>query len=544
MLSAYYVSQSSGLDSYNGLAASWDGANGPGFLICNYASSWNPNNNIIIENSVFNGKALWSNLGKEEIIATSGVNIVTWKSDRFYLSSGENLVRIVDWTDPPRNMSYVNVQLKDLSAATSSPKLVATASASTGTAANANDGNSATAWTPTSSTNQWIELDFGAPTTINEFRIKEAAGSSITRYAIEAWDAAQSKWISVFNGRTIGTDFVAPIVSRTTSKVRLWITSTSSGNPSIAEFQAYNDIAGWTFTSPRGVDPPMGNPIPTTATATTLTSSPNPSVYGNSVTFTARVTSGAGMPTGTVTFKDGAATIGSGTLSVSGVATFSTSTLSAGTHSITATYAGSRYCLTSTSTAVSQVVGAAMGSSITDPSVLGQSVAVSLQIGVVGPAAGTPAGSVEFHDGSKVLASGTLDPTGHALLNVAALGVGHANLTAVSPGDTGSVGSASPAFDQSVVANRATGFDVQRGATQRSNVRYLDLTFGDAAGLTDLLSQSRTRLTHDELDASGALAAKKHFCWLLGDVKGDGRVNVRDFVLLHDNFGYKGREGL
>ena len=53
----------------------------------------------------------------------------------------------------------------------------------------------------------------------------------------------------------------------------------------------------------------------------------NPSVVGQSVTFTATVTAaapGSGIPAGTVTFKDGASTIGTGTLS-GGVATFSTS---------------------------------------------------------------------------------------------------------------------------------------------------------------------------------------------------------------------------
>src|SRR5207249_12223372 len=54
----------------------------------------------------------------------------------------------------------------------------------------------------------------------------------------------------------------------------------------------------------------------------------SPSVYGQSVTFTATVTAtapGAGTPTGTATFKDGLTTIGTGTLA-GGSATFSTAT--------------------------------------------------------------------------------------------------------------------------------------------------------------------------------------------------------------------------
>jgi len=92
-----------------------------------------------------------------------------------------------------------------------------------------------------------------------------------------------------------------------------------------------------------------------TATTTSLASSQNPSQFGQLVTFTATVT-GSGTPTGTVTFKDGAAVIGTGSLNGSGVATFSTSTLSVGSHSITATYNGDTFDLASTSAVLTQSV--------------------------------------------------------------------------------------------------------------------------------------------------------------------------------------------
>ncbi|HWW77393.1 MAG TPA: Ig-like domain repeat protein, partial [Pyrinomonadaceae bacterium] len=81
-------------------------------------------------------------------------------------------------------------------------------------------------------------------------------------------------------------------------------------------------------------------------TTVTVTSSLNPSLVTQNVTFTATVAStggNAGPPTGTVTFKDGASTIsctgGSQTLS-GGVATCQIATLTAGNHSITAVYGG------------------------------------------------------------------------------------------------------------------------------------------------------------------------------------------------------------
>ncbi|MGB7957381.1 MAG: YDG domain-containing protein [Minisyncoccia bacterium] len=96
-------------------------------------------------------------------------------------------------------------------------------------------------------------------------------------------------------------------------------------------------------------------------TATTVNSSATSSIYGSSVTFTATVTpSAGGPPSGTVTFKDGATTIGMGTLNGAnpGVATFSTSTLSvAGSpHSITAVYGGDSNFFGSTSASISQII--------------------------------------------------------------------------------------------------------------------------------------------------------------------------------------------
>ena len=98
-------------------------------------------------------------------------------------------------------------------------------------------------------------------------------------------------------------------------------------------------------------------------TTTTITSSQNPANYGASVTFTATVTTaGTNAPTGTVTFDDGTTALGTGTLStVSGaqVATFATTTLSAGTHSITAVYGGDANNAGSTSSPLTQTINPA-----------------------------------------------------------------------------------------------------------------------------------------------------------------------------------------
>ncbi|GAA3088893.1 ice-binding family protein [Streptosporangium carneum] len=75
-------------------------------------------------------------------------------------------------------------------------------------------------------------------------------------------------------------------------------------------------------------------------TTTTLTSSPNPSTAGQAVTFTATVSAVTGSltPTGRVLFRDGSTRLGIVLTDATGVARFTTSSLSAGTHQITAVY--------------------------------------------------------------------------------------------------------------------------------------------------------------------------------------------------------------
>jgi ELWxxDGT repeat protein len=89
-----------------------------------------------------------------------------------------------------------------------------------------------------------------------------------------------------------------------------------------------------------------------------LTSSVNPSTAGQAVTFTATVHAtppGIGVATGIVAFKDGTSVLGTGALN-GGVATFSTASLAAGNHAITASYGGDADFTASTSPAFGQTV--------------------------------------------------------------------------------------------------------------------------------------------------------------------------------------------
>lgn len=101
----------------------------------------------------------------------------------------------------------------------------------------------------------------------------------------------------------------------------------------------------------------VGQNITKAGTTLSIASSKNPSTHGTSVTFTAHVTQTSGStPTGNVTFKNGTATLGSGAVNSSGNATYTTSSLAAGTYSITASYGGSANDLSSTSSTLSQKV--------------------------------------------------------------------------------------------------------------------------------------------------------------------------------------------
>jgi len=130
-------------------------------------------------------------------------------------------------------------------------------------------------------------------------------------------------------------------------------------------------------------------------TTTSLTASPNPAGSGQPVTLTATVipASPGVMLAGSVTFQDGGTAIGTGTLNGAGIATFTTSTLAVGTHTLMATYAGGGSLGGSTAAPFSETIIASAFTLSLTPSTLtvhvGQTGAVTVQLGSVGGYAGT-----------------------------------------------------------------------------------------------------------------------------------------------------------
>jgi hypothetical protein len=169
------------------------------------------------------------------------------------------------------------------------------------------------------------------------------------------------------------------------------------------------------------------------STTTALTSAPNPSSFGQSATFTATVTvvaPGGGTPTGNVDFKEGATTLGSGSLStVGGVqqATFSTTTLTVGTHNVTATYVGSTNHTTSTSSQVAQVVNPLATTLTVDPATGTYGGNVDLKATLKTGSTPLAGKTITFTLNGTICGNATTDANGEAKL----LGV---NLTGINAG--------------------------------------------------------------------------------------------------------------
>jgi Big-like domain-containing protein/VCBS repeat protein/FG-GAP repeat protein len=185
---------------------------------------------------------------------------------------------------------------------------------------------------------------------------------------------------------------------------------------------------------------------------TGLRTSSSPAAFGQAVTFTATVTwlEGTVPDGGAVSFSDGGTTIGSG-LTVSGVVTLTTSTLSLGLHNITATYAGNATFKTSSRTITQEIKGyetsTTMVSSL-NPSTYGLAVTWTATVLANGGSA-APTGKVNFTWGVSI-GTATLDASGVAVLTRSNLSADSYPLAAVYLGDANNTGSTSSVLNQVV----------------------------------------------------------------------------------------------
>ncbi|WP_432093509.1 Ig-like domain repeat protein, partial [Streptomyces sp. bgisy100] len=263
------------------------------------------------------------------------------------------------------------------------------------------------------------------------------------------------------------------------------------------------------------------------STITLVSSSPNSTVHGQPVTFTATVVPlGPGAPTGTVTFV----IRGGPTLTapvIGGRATVSTNGLSPGTYSVTAIYSGDSRFTSSTGASSHPVLKALTTtyvSSSPEPSTFGQPVTFTASVAPVPPGAGTPTGTVTFFistglsltaplvNGTARITTGALGPGLHV---VVAIYSGDINFLPSTGTDTHTVRIRSAATRTTVTSApdpSAVGQPVQFTATvaplspgSGTPTGTVTFSFGDGTpSVTASLSGGVARVTHPYASAAGS----------------------------------------
>lgn len=177
------------------------------------------------------------------------------------------------------------------------------------------------------------------------------------------------------------------------------------------------------------------------STTTSISGTSNSSIYGQTVTFTATVQGAHGTPSGQVRFLDGTNVLGTETLTADGTATLSISTLSTGTHAITATYEATPNSASSTSAVLNEVIQPQQTTTTTtltsspNPATSGQTITFTATLAKLPQSPQQPTGTVTFLDGSVILGTNSLDSTGSATFTTATLDTGSHNITASYTGD-------------------------------------------------------------------------------------------------------------
>lgn len=242
--------------------------------------------------------------------------------------------------------------------------------------------------------------------------------------------------------------------------------------------------------------------VGTTASQTTLVSNPVSPYVNQSVTLTATVapSSGTGVtPTGSVTFKYGSTVISgancTGVLSVSGVATCTTSFAYNSSYSLSANYSGdTTYAVSSGALLESVQAQAATTTTLTsgtNPSAPNASVTLSANV-----TGSSPSGNVTFYDGSTSLGAVAV-ASGVATKSVTFTTNGSHTLKAVYAGDTVNATSTSSNLVQSVksastivlTSSLATPYQSQNvvltatvtGASPTGQITFNDTTSGSTA---------------------------------------------------------------
>ena len=298
------------------------------------------------------------------------------------------------------------------------------------------------------STGTWTE-SIESSTVTSSTRVATSGSPSLVNTLVTFTATVTSSFGSIPNGEVVTFyDGATEIGTGTTSGgVAMFSTSSLSAKSHMIKATYAGDA---TFNSSTGMVMQVVNPY--TTTTTLLSASPNPSVYGQVVSVNAIVTtSGSTTPTGTVSFCNGASSLGTAILNSNGTATLITAKLPVGSDSLTATYQGDALNGTSTSSVVTETVTPAQIAvtltSTPNPSKSGQSVNFTATLTSNGVLPNGQTITFSFH--GTTLGTGTVGVTGVAMFSTTSLPIGRDLVTAAYAGDANHT-SASASVTQTV----------------------------------------------------------------------------------------------
>ncbi|MEA2570731.1 MAG: large repetitive protein [Acidobacteriota bacterium] len=249
-------------------------------------------------------------------------------------------------------------------------------------------------------------------------------------------------------------------------------------------------------------------------TTTAVQASPNPANTGASVTITATVTSGfAGTIGGTADFYDGATKLNVSPVAVAGgAAAYSTSSLTAGSHSITAQYLGdSTYAASvspATSLSIRNITTTTLGRT-PNPARVGNNVVFTATV-----TPGSATGTVDLIEGATTIASGAVT-AGVATINVSILGVGSHSITAHYNGDAANAPSNSSAVIEAITGRPRSDLD---GDGKSDIVLQNQITSSIAAWIMNANAIQEGKVVANPIPAWRIVAT--------GDFDGDGKADI------------------
>ncbi|MDE1163329.1 MAG: Ig-like domain repeat protein [Acidobacteriaceae bacterium] len=304
-------------------------------------------------------------------------------------------------------------------------------------------------------------------TSLTTSKTPQTLGSSVTFSAVVTSPSPNiTGTVSFYDG---GTLLGSPAVDSTTGAASLATSALTFGGHTITA--KYSGDSNHTLSSSVALQQQIVQP-----TTSVITSSLNPAVSGASVTFTAHLSGAISTaPSGAVTFLDGATTLGAGTLDASGTATFTTTALAVGPHSISISYAGDTNYATTTSSVLTQTITNAdtqvLLTASANPATYGAPVVLTAAITSNG---GLATGKVNFVEGSTILGTAVLDGTGVGTLSISTLAPGTHTISANYLGDGKAAASASTPL--TLVVRQATSVTLTSNANPALTLSSITFT--------------------------------------------------------------------